>query len=41
MKSKIDDYLYEELEITDLEFSKKVQNKVLDLLLNNIEVLSL
>jgi len=39
LKSEIDDYIYEELGITDIEFSKSIQDKIVDeLLLKNIDM---
>lgn len=38
LKSKIDDYIYDDIEITDIEFSSMIQNKMVDeLLLRNID----
>ncbi len=39
MRNKIDDYLYDELGITDLEKSKEVQEKVIALLINNVDII--
>ena len=37
MRSRIDDYLYEELNIVDVQNSKKIQDAIMELLLNNLE----
>ena len=37
MQSRVDDYLYENVGIEDIKISKKIQNKIMELLLSNLE----